>query len=418
MKRSIVLALVLLGLAAAPAAAQVIAIENAKVHVAPGQVVEDATVIVRDGAIAAVGPGVAVPAGAQRIDAAGKVVTAGFVDAATRLGMVEVDLEASTQEGVFKSDGSDVVHAAYRVEDGYNPQSVAIPITRAGGVTSVVVAPHGALVSGSGAWFMLGGDSTPARMTVKAPVAMYASLGEGAKGAAEGSRGIALERLRELLDDAADYRRRRGNFERNQTREYAAERLDLEALQPVLRGDIPLVLRAHRASDIRAALRLADEVGIRVVIEGGTEAWVVAEDLATAGVPVILDPSSNLPGSFDRTRVRDDAARVLADAGVVVAFSSLGDSANVRNLRQLAGIAVGNGATPEQALAAVTTAPARIFGITGRGEVKRGQAADLVVWSGDPFELSSHAEHVIIGGVAQPLENRQTLLRDRYRTLR
>jgi imidazolonepropionase-like amidohydrolase len=293
-----------------------------------------------------------------------------------------------------------------------------VPITRTGGVTSAVVAPHGALVSGTGAWFMLGDGSTLARMTVKAPVAMYASLGEGAKASAEGSRGLALERLRELFDDAADYRRRRGNYERNQTREYAAERLDLEAMQAVLRGDVPLVVRAHRASDIRAALRLADELGIRVVIEGGTEAWVLAQELATAGVPVILDPSSNLPGSFDRTRVRDDAVRILADAGVVVAISSLGDAANVRNLRQLAGIAVGNGATPEQALAAVTTGPARIFGISNRGEVKRGQAADLVVWSGDPFELSSQAEHVIIGGVAQPLENRQTLLRDRYRTLR
>lgn len=416
MNRVIVLALAAVCLTAAPAAAQVIAIENARVHVGPGTVIDDATVIVRDGVIVAVGAGVAVPAGAHRIDGAGKVVTAGLVDASTRLGMVEVDLESSTQEGRFKNgDTDDVVHAAYRVEDGYHAESVAIPITRSGGVTSAIVAPHGGLVSGTGAWFMLGADSTMPRMTVKAPLAMYASLGEGAKSSAMGSRGMAFENLRELLDDAAAYGRSRRNYERRQTRDFAAERLDLEALQPVLRGTIPLVVRAHRASDIRAALRLADDLGLRLVIEGGTEAWVVADQLASAGTPVILDPSSNLPGSFERTRVRDDAPRVLADAGVVVAYSSLGDAANVRNLRQLAGIAVGNGATPDQALAAVTTAPSQIFGVANRGEVKRGQAADLVVWSGDPFELSSHVEHLLVGGVAQPLENRQTLLRDRYR---
>lgn len=393
-----------------------VAIVGATVHTEPGAVIEGATVVVRDGRVRAVGKNVTVPAGIRRIDGTGKVVTAGLIDASTRLGLVEVGMEASTREGMFHGDGDDVVHAAYGVLDGYNPASVTIPVARAGGVTSAVAAPHGGLISGKGAWVSLLDRATAAEALVAPELAMYASLGEAALRSASGSRGMAMERLRELLADATEYARRRAAYERNQTRRFAAERRELAALLPVVQGRMPLVVRAHRSSDIRAALRLAGELDLRVIIEGGTEAWMLASELAAAGVGVLLDPSANLPGSFERVHVRDDAALVLADAGVRVAISTVGDAANVRTLRQLAGVAVANGLSFEAALAAVTTVPAALFGVD-RGRIRPGAVADLVVWSGDPFELSTRAEQVFIAGRAQSTRSRQTLLLERYREL-
>jgi imidazolonepropionase-like amidohydrolase len=411
------LALVLAAIApAALAHAEDLAIVNARVYTEPGTVIEQATILVRDGRVRAVGPNVPVPAGARSIDATGKVVTAGFIDASTRIGLVEVELEQTTLDGSFPGGGADVVHAAYRAFDGYNPRSVAIPVTRAGGVTSVITAPQGGLVSGTGAWVQLADENTAAEPILMPAMAMYANLGEAAMSSVGGSRSMAVERLRELLADASEYARRRAAYERNQTRPFAAERLDLAALGPVVQGRMPLVVRAHRSSDIRAALGLARELRLRLVIEGGTEAWMLARELAAARVGVILDPTDNLPSSFDRVHVRDDAATVLAAAGVEVALSSLGSVSNVRMLRQLAGIAAANGLSPAAALAAVTTVPARLFGLD-RGQIRAGAVADLVVWSGDPFELSTRAEHVIIAGKEQSTRTRQTLLFERYRKL-
>lgn len=410
------LALVLAGLAPALAHAEDLAIVNARVHTEPGAVIEQATIVVQGGRVRAVGANVPVPAGARRIDATGKVVTAGFIDASTRLGLVEVESEQSTLDGSFHGDGDDVVHAAYRAFDGYDPRSVAIPVTRAGGVTSVVTAPRGGLVSGASAWVQLVDASTSPEPILSPALAMYANLGEASLASVGGSRSMAVERLRELLADAAEYARRRAAYERNQTRPFAAERLDLAALAPVVQGRMPLVVRAHRSSDIRAALRLARELGLRLVIEGGTEAWMLARELAAARVGVILDPAANLPASFDRVHVRDDTAALLATAGVDVAVSSLGSASNVRMLRQLAGMAAANGLSPTAALAAVTTVPARLFGLD-RGRIRAGAVADLVVWSGDPFELSTRAEHVIIAGKEQSTRSRQTLLFERYRKL-
>ncbi len=392
-----------------------IAIVGAIVLTEPGKALANATVLIRGGAVAAVGPQVRIPGNAQRIDARGQVITAGLVEASSTLGLSEVAQVSSTVEGSFGS-GHGGVHAAYRVTDGYNPASVAIPVARAGGVTSAVATPRGGLVAGTSAWFSLA-DGKVERLTVAAPLAMYANLGAGALGSAEGSRGVAVEKLRELLDDAVHLGKRRRDYDRNRSRELAAAKLDLEALLPVARGRLPLVVRAHKSSDIRAALRLAREHGLRIIIEGGTEAWMVAEELRAARVPVILDPTANLPTSFDRIHVRDDLARVLAEAGVEIAISGLGSSTGAGNLRQLAGIAVQHGLPHDAALAAVTTGPAEIFGLKRRGKIAPGAPADLVIWSGDPFELSSHAVRVFIGGVDQNLRTRQTLLLERYRKL-
>jgi imidazolonepropionase-like amidohydrolase len=398
------------------AAESTIAIEGATVIVSPGRIVEDATVLIKGKAIAAVGKGIAVPADARRISGSEKVLSAGLIDPCARLGMIEVDLEAETNEGRFApGKRDDAIHAAYRVIDGYNPHSVAIPVSRAGGVTSSVATPSGGLVAGASAWMSLAEGNTP-DLVIRAPLAMHATLGAHARTNAEGSRGVALERLRELFTDTEAFRKNRRNYERNQTRAFAAERLDLEALAPVLDGRIPLVVSVNRAADIIATLSLRTEwPRLRLVVVGGAEAWMVAKELAAAAVPVILDPMANLPDDFDMVHVREDGARRLLDAGVVVAISAIGEWANVRSLRQRAGVASAYGLTREQALAAVTVAPAQIFGIRDRGTVEPGKIADLVVWSGDPLELSTRVEQVFIAGVEQSLESHQTRLFQRYR---
>ena len=413
--RMMMVAAVLLATAGG-AAAEPIAIVGAKVHVRPGQVIDGATVIVDGGKVTAVGAGIAAPAGAKVIDGTGKVVTAGFIEALSGVGMVGVDLESSSVDGRFGAIDpvhADAVHAAYQSQDGFDPHSVAVPVARSGGVTLVVAAPQGGLVAGQSAAYALDGGATP----VRAPAAMYAQLGPGGAGAAGGSRGRAIALLREVLDDARAYGRDRAAYERNQRRHMIADRLDLEALQPVLRGVVPLVVTAHSEADVRAAVRLAQELRLKLVIAGGAEAWRAADLLARAKVPVIVDPTANLPEQLDATDVRDDGVAILARAGVPVAVSTLGSASAARTIRQLAGVAVGDGLPWEQALAALTTVPAAIHGLTGRGTVEKGAIADLVVWSGDPLELTTAAEAVIIGGVVQPSDSHQTRLLDRYRKL-
>jgi imidazolonepropionase-like amidohydrolase len=395
---------------AVPAAAETIAIVDATVYTRPDAKLDKATVVIADGKITAVAAGAAVPSGARRIDGRGKVVTAGLVDASSALGLVEVDLEPSSVDGRFGPAPVEI-HAAYRTSDAFDARSAAGAVARNAGVTSVVVAPSGGLVAGQSAWVTLADGATP----VRDPLAMHAALGPGAL--QSGSRGKAIEALRELLDDADAYDRNRAAYDRNQSRRLSAARLDLAAMVPVLRGRLPLVVYANSEPDLRAALRLAREKKLRLVIVGGTEAWRVADDLAKAKVAVILDPTDNLPDDLVAADVRDDNATILDKAGVTVVVSTLGGSWNARTIRQLAGITVGEGMPWAKALASITTAPAEIFGVGDRGTVARGKVADVVVWSGDPLELSTRAEVVIIGGVVQPATDHQTRLRDRYRRM-
>jgi imidazolonepropionase-like amidohydrolase len=406
----------LVAIVPARAAADTIAITGATVYQTPEKKLEDATVVITDGKITAVGKGVAVPAGATTIDGAGKIVTAGLIEAHSGIGLVAIELEPAANDGQLGAtvNDTDHVHAAYQAIDGYDADAMTIPIARTGGVTSAVAVPSGGLVSGQSAWFTLA-EGSSADDAVRAPAAMHAALGNDAGAASGGSRGRAIELLRELLDDAATYAKSKSAYDRNQSRKLAAARLDLAALGPVLRGRLPLIVSAASEQDIRAALRLAKEKKLDLAIAGGAEAWKVAEELARAKVAVILDPTQNLPDRLEAPDVRDDTAAVLARAGVEVVISTLGDSSQARNIRQLAGNAVAEGMSWEDALASITTAPAALYGVKDRGTVAKGAAGDVVVWSGDPLELSSRAEVVIIGGKVQSLETHQTRLLKKYR---
>jgi imidazolonepropionase-like amidohydrolase len=409
-------ALAILVLLAGVASAQPIAIVGAKIHVKPGQVIESGTLVIDNGKITAVGANVRAPANAKTIDGKGKVVTAGLIDGNSSVGLVGIDLEPDVVDGRFGAVDTvhaDPVHASYRAQDGFDPHDVNIGVARAGGVTTVVAAPAGGLVSGQSAVYTLDGSVTP----VVASVAMNVAIGTHGAGSVGGSRGKAIQLLRELLDDARSFARDRAGYEKNAKRRLVADRLDLEALQPVLARAVPLIVDAQSESDIRAALRLAKDLNVRIVIAGGAEAWRVAKELAAARVPVIVNPINNLPTELEATDISDDAATVLDKAGVQVAISTLGGSWNARTIRQLAGNAVAHGLAWDKALASITTVPAALYGLEGRGTLERGAVADVVVWSGDPLELQTSVDAVIINGVTQSLENHQTRLLQRYRRL-
>jgi imidazolonepropionase-like amidohydrolase len=392
----------------------VTAITNARIHTAAGPVIERGTVVIRDGRIIAAG-GAPPPAGARVIDAAGKTITPGFLDSSTSVGIVEIGLEDNTNDAVTSQDR---ITASFNVVDAINPASTLIPVTRIEGITRVVVQPQAgsSLIAGTGALMDLGGDRV-SRMLKRAPTAVYAVLGEAGAAAAGGSRAAATARLREVLQDARDFAINREAWERNQRRDYAISRLDLEALTPVLTGEVPLAIQVHRASDILATLRLAREFNnVRIILLGVNEGWMVAGDIAAANVPVIINPMQNIPGFENLGITLENAAR-LERAGVLVAFGSF-DAHNARNLKQLAGNAIAHGLPHDAALRAVTVNAARIWGIADTyGTLQPGRDADLVVWSGDPFELSTRVEHVFIRGEEISLDSRQKQLFRRYRTL-
>jgi imidazolonepropionase-like amidohydrolase len=406
-KSLVVSVLVCLASSFGPAAADTVAITNATIYQRADKKLDNATIVIRDGKIVDVGT-VAVPAGAKVIDGRGKVVTAGLIEASTMLGLIEVDLEESGNDGRFGVHPIEV-HAGYRASDAFDSQSVAIPVARAGGVTSAIVGPRGGLVSGQAALISLG---TGASAPIKLSIAMQAALGPGA--VQMKSRGYAIEKLRQLFDDVDAYRRNKAGFDRNQSRKLAAERLDLEALIPVLEGRQLLVVAADSDVDIRAALAIAAERKLKIAIAGGLEAWRLAKELAAAKVPVLLDPNDNLPGNIAAADVATTGRRSSRAGG---GHEIARQPANARQLRQRAGNAVAAGLTWAQGLASITSVPAQIYGITDRGTLDRGNVGDVVVWSGDPLELSTKVETVIINGVVQSLESHQTRLRDRYRQI-
>ena len=392
-----------------------LAITNGRIHTVSGAVIERGTILIADGKITAVGADVQVPAGAKTIDASGKIVTPGWIESSTNIGIVEIGLSA---EGTADQTTTDrELSAAFNVVDSFNPFSTVIPVTRVEGITRAVVAPGGTgnVILGQAAVFDLAGEQTPASVT-RAPAAMFAALGEAGAGLAGGSRSSAILRLREILQDAIDFNLNRAAWNAAQRREYARGRLDLEALRPVIRGEIPLAVQANRASDMLAAIRLAEEFKLKLVLLGAAEGWTIADELARKKIPVVIKPLTDIP-SFDALAASLENAARLQAAGVTLVLSSF-DTHNARNLRQEAGNAISYGLDREAALRAVTLTPAQTWGIADRaGSIEAGKDADLVIWSGDPFELTTAADHVFIRGHEMSKETRQKALFQKYRTL-
>jgi imidazolonepropionase-like amidohydrolase len=402
-----------------PAAAQTIAITGGKVYPVSGPPIEGGTVVIVNGKIAAVGKNVAIPAGAQRIDATGKIVTPGFVNSSTQLGVQEVSQVSDTRD--MSARGKDNIAAAFTVWDGVNPNSVMMAPARKEGITSFIVMPTGGLVSGQAALLdVVPGTTTD--MIIRAPVAMIAEVGDP-QSAGVRSRGELIVKLRELLDDTRFFQTHRDAFDRAQTRPFSASRLDLQAMIPVIQGKLPLLVVVDRASDIDAAMRLAREFNVKLMIGGGAEGWMMADKLAAAHVPVLTGAMNNIPGGFAALGQRQENAALLRKGGVEVALignAGGGDEEafNVRNLKQEAGNAVAYGMTWDDALRAVTLAPAEMFGVADRvGSLQAGREGNVVVWSGDPFEFTTRVEHVFVRGHEYSDKTRQDLLMERYKTL-
>jgi len=415
MRRLILISLFSLPVLAGPVLAETVAITGATIHTeGPQGTIQNGTLVIENGRILAVGGStVKIPAGARRIDAHGKIITPGLFDSLTTLGVVEVGAVEGTRDGRVEDDR---VTGAFSVVDALNPRSLLIPVNRIEGLTRAVVAPSPgkSLIAGQGAIITLGG---PGDFLVRSSVAMFAVFGEQGSHLAGGSRAAALLRLKEAFQDTLDYAANRKAFDAGDRRSYALSRLDLEALLPVVKGQLPLVVAVDRASDIETLLRFAREWKLKLILSGVTEGWKVADQIAAAKVPVLVNPMEDRPDSFDSLGSTLENAARLHKAGVTLAFVT-GDAHNARNLKQAAGNAVAYGLPWDAALEAMTTAPARIWGIADHyGSLESGKDADVVIWDGDPLELTTFADAVFIRGKEMPMKSRQTELRDRYKDL-
>jgi imidazolonepropionase-like amidohydrolase len=423
-------------LIAGPAAAQTYAITNARIEtVTAAGTIPNGTIVIKDGKIAAVGAGVSAPAGATVIDAKGGVVTPGFIAVSSNLTVSEVSAVQSTRD-----DRSGKLSAGFDIQYGINPASTMIPWARQSGLTRAVATP---VLSGgggghhhddSGAEEFAGGggvgDADPhlfagqaavvslasgqSDLLVRARAAVVLDMGEAGAQAA-GSRGTAMVLVRSALEDARTYARNKAAYDRGETREFGLSRIDLEALVPVVQGRTPLLVRVSRAADILQILKMAREENVSVILEGVEEGWLVAHELAAAKVPVIVDTQRDLPSSFESLAARLDNAAKLQAAGVTVAVIGSRDQNNLRQARFNAGLAASYGLPYQQALASLTVNPARIWKMDAQvGTLEVGKTADVVVWTGDPLELSSWPTDVFIGGQRQPANVRAFELRDRY----
>lgn len=391
-----------------PDAAACVAIVNATAWLPQGRVLE-VTVVLRGDRVEAAG--VRAPHRCERIvDGAGKVITAGLVDPYTHLGTVEVGMSEPTVDSHPHGQRETPklgVFAAFQVVDAYNPLSSLVRVARLGGVTAVVTVPSGGVISGQSAWVDLHG-TTQAAATERRSVALHAGLAGG-----DLSRATLLHLVRSVLAEARFHRDNEQAWVQAQRRPLQFSHLDLTALRPVLSGELPLAVQVDRAADIEALMRLSDDFSVRLILVGGAEAWIHAAELARRKIPVIVDPLRYAPLTFDQVHARADNAALLNAAGVPLLMSAF-SSHNVRSLRQVAGNAVRAGLPQGAAIRAITRTPAEVFGVVDHGHLVPGAAADVVVWTGDPLELSTRVWRLFISGREVPLTSRQTRLRDRY----
>jgi imidazolonepropionase-like amidohydrolase len=349
------------------------------------------------------------------VDAAGAIATPGFIDPQSQVGLVELDSEAHTHDHDNRHPlqaAESPVRAVVDTALAWNARSVVSPVTRLEGVTTVIAAPHGGVLSGYGvaADLLVGPRATA---IIASRIAHF-----GAVGPRHESRAGGLFVLARALEEARRWPSVRAAFEKNAHAGLVTPWLDLEALQPVVRGEVPLVITANRASDLEALLEVvaptAAAANIPLVVSGAAEAWMLAPELARRRVAVILDPLLYGPGGFDELHARPDAAAILSRAGVRVMFGQ-SDPHLSRKLRQLAGNAVREGMAWEAALAALTSTPAEVYGLAGRGRLEVGAVATVALWDGDPLEVLTSLRWLAIRGRPIALRSRQTELLERHR---
>ena len=399
-------ALATLGAAAAQAD-EALLIRNATVHTCViGAAPQAGTdVLVQGGKISALGKGLVAPAGARVVDAQGRPVTPGVFGGLTRIGLEEIGLDSANGD---HSQRLGQMRPEFDVSQAWNPDAPSVVVHRMNGVTFTVLTPG----SASGGSFVAG-QGAPASLVGRealAPRALFIDLGGDANDLAGGSRAAQFMLLRQAIVEARAPNLVMVHDER------LLSPSGRQVLLEFLKGGGQVVFDVDRAVDIRRAVEFAQQEKMQVVIRGGAEAWRVAPELAAARVPVLIDPLDNLPSSFDAVGATMHNAARLHAAGVMVGIAMRSaDIDDAGKTRQAAGNAVAHGLPWAAGLAAITLVPAEIFGVADRfGTLAPGRPADLVLWSGDPLEVSSVADLVIADGQVQSGVSRHTLLRDRY----
>jgi imidazolonepropionase-like amidohydrolase len=400
LSRSFSLSLVAAGLLASGAvSAQSLAIINATLHTSSDQgVLESASIVMNDGKITAINPS---DVKADKIiDAKGQIVTPGFIATVNQLGLVEVGAVAGSRDAGEEKAGID-----FDASLAFNPRSSLIPYARKGGVTRDLITPYGgdSIFAGLASVVDLSGSF---ESVLKKQAALVVHLGERSKG----SRAFTLQTLINKLDD------HQTKASKEAKKDDAKPSAEDKIMAKVLKGDMPLLISVSRASDIVELIKVKQQFGVNIVLNGAQDAVVVKDRIAKSGIPVIISAMDNLPGSFDSLHASLNNAGILEKAGVKVLLTVGGDAShNVYQLRYDAGNAVSYGMSQQGALKAMTSNVADVFGINA-GSLEVGKAADVVMWSNDPFELSSHVNKMFINGVEVSTESRQDKLRERYTT--
>ncbi|HEX8635860.1 MAG TPA: amidohydrolase family protein [Pyrinomonadaceae bacterium] len=404
------------------------AIRNARIVTVSGAEIENGTIVFSDGKITAVGASVAVPAGAQEIDARGLSVYPGMIDLGTSMGLIEIPQGANATVDVAEvGDMNPNAQAFY----GINPHSAHVAVTRVNGVTSVLSSPSGGIVSGQAAFINLLGSS-PQEMAVVRAAALVVNYPRAAGGGGFGgffqqaqanpaeaatARDRQVDQLRKLLRDAEAYGRAvdAANNDRNLPRPDAD--VMLASLVPYVRGERPVLFRADREAEMRAAIRFSEEMKLKPIILGGNDAWKIASFLKERNVPVILNGLFDLPSREDDFYdVMYESAAKLQQAGVRFALSTGDQGAEVRDLPYRAGMAAAFGLSRADALKSVTLYPAQIMGVGDRlGSIEVGKIANLVVADGDLLEARTRVRHLFINGRQVPLNSRHTELYEQFR---
>ena len=404
------------------------AITNSRIVTVSGGVIENGTVVIQDGKIAAVGADVAIPAGAERIDGRGLSVFPGMIDAGTNLGLAEIGQGANATMDVAET-GS--MNANAKAILGVNPHSSHVNVTRVNGITTVLSQPSGGLIAGQSTVIDLNGSTQGDMVVVPAAglvinfprISTFGGFNPGAGpqvvdfSEAVKRRDTQIEELKTAFKKAENYGRAKDAYAKDKAIPYPATDTRLEALVPYVRGERPIIFTAERERDIRAIVKFVSETKVKGIISGGQEAWKVADDLKKNNIAVIYTNIYNLP-------VRDDdnydflfeAPAKMQQAGVKFAISTGDGGAEVRDLPYQAGIASAFGLPKEEALKSVTLYPAQILGVSDRlGSIEVGKMANIVVTDGDMLEPRTNVKYLFIEGRLLPLTSRHTELFDSFK---
>ena len=348
------------------------------------------------------------------IDASGKIVTPGLIATDTNIGIVEIGALSVTRD-----DSSEIYKIGFSIYDAYNPNSTLIPWNRSNGITSALTIPQNTSspIGGLGSFFVLDGELN---ITGKKDMVMTGSVG----GDSNHSRSEMYAVIDDLLSFAKSINQKDLSTDTNISElidsSTIAEFMELHprdviALYKLVNNNLPLVMKAHRASDLLKLVEIKKKYNLNLIIMGAQEANLVKDTIAKNKIPLIINPINNIPGSFDELASNIKMAGMLEKADIELMFTAP-RSHNFHLIRQGAGVAVANGMSYETAIKGLSSTPAKVFGLEKRGEIKSGNFADIIIWDADPLEPSSMPEYVFINGKSIDLTTRSARLRDRYTT--